>query len=190
MDSKPIVLPVKLGDSVSSLRRHLGKPDEDARDESLSYALGSRGILQPKNWRSLLYLRFAPVNSSVIEAATVNLRFQYRRDTGAVWGIRVMDTWKLFPTEIHGIRNHGILASWLKELGKPNRISQASDILDDYWWVRRDEGVQIRVYSRDCRDVGVTYQRGEAQWVHVIDLLSAPPGWRDLYKPSQGSNLN
>ena len=117
-----------------------------------------------------------PDDTKHLQHVSVNIRFQYRRNDGKIWSVRVMDTWRVYPCSLYGLDNHGHLEDYMNELGIPRRTQKESRILDSYWWVKRDLGFHLWIYSVDWSDVGITHRAGEAQFINVCSLKLTPPG--------------
>src|SRR5947207_590952 len=124
----------------------------------------SIGAVDQKNWRDLLFMSMKSPKRQELESVSVNIRMQYRRDTGQIWSIRVMDTWRVFRCSLYGLDNHDLLDQFVKDLGSPRKTEKESRSLNSYWWVREKLGYHMRVYSQDFPDVGITHHAGEAQW--------------------------
>jgi len=170
--------PIALGKTMSVMRKAFGTPDEDTRDESLQYMGVQLDKADLKNWRDAVFLRMHSVKKTDIQNASVNVRCQYRRETGKIWSLRVMDTWKVYRCIMCGIDNHARLEDHRKALGEPSRVKEESNLLMSYWWMKDDLGIHMRVYSHDFKDVGVNHYAGELQWLYVCSLSLAPAGLR------------
>jgi hypothetical protein len=158
------------------MKKAFGAPEDDDLDESLQFMGIQLNKEDCENWRHAVFLKAHSRNTKDIHTVSVNIRCQYRRDTGKIWSLRVMDTWRVYPVVLCGIDNHVPFGDHKKAFGNPSRTKEESIGLMSYWWVKDDLGVHMRVYSRDSQDVGVNHYAGELQWLYVCSIGLAPAG--------------
>lgn len=178
----PTSFPITLAQAFKDARKTMGTPEIDEKDESLADIGVAEGSIDLKNWRHAVYMTMTPLGKEGLEAVSVNIRFQYRRDTGQIWSIRIMDSWKVYDCTLYGLRTRWHLEEFCKELGAPKRTAPQTKAMDNYFWIKGKVGYRIEIFNKQIRDVGVVNEKGEAASIGVCDLEIAPPGVKQWFE--------
>jgi hypothetical protein len=83
---------IQPGDSVTKLFNVLGKPHDDWVDEIVGDYEGG----PVDQWRGAAYWLMVPIKptipGAITQEASINMRFRYRTDIGAVWSVGLQDS--------------------------------------------------------------------------------------------------
>ncbi|MEK7865977.1 MAG: hypothetical protein AAB434_04795 [Planctomycetota bacterium] len=165
------------GASVEEVKKALGEPDLDEVDESLKY---DGVVVSPEEaglWRDLLYLQMHDVSSGLASQVSVNLRFQYRSDTGKIWSVRIADPARVMDVFLDEIPMRGTIDDCVERLGEPTGEGTTAPIVGQKCWIRGRRGYRVDYYTENHADPITPCRAGQLQMALVCDLDLAPRGF-------------
>ncbi|HET6883079.1 MAG TPA: hypothetical protein VFI31_23120, partial [Pirellulales bacterium] len=132
-------------------------------------------------WRRAVYHANIPVNVPLGEQFTIThtnivLSFQYRTDTGRVWGVGILDNAGIFRNSIGALDLSCDVTKAKEKLGPPKTSKRYSPplILERIIWESDDLIYVCEFYTEPHTSSPLTYNAGDMYSLDVISSRHAP----------------